>query len=258
MYMLRIFGRGQQVFFAKIRLLGAVVILAACASGCSASLQRGLLDGGCVSTARPAIYMKASLPLLSGGKGRASLSQAGVMGGLPVDVWLGVYGAGGEKKTLAVAALADLPEPWHWDSDGRRSGCLDEGVEIFGDVAYQACTFLVENAKDPFALLAGTAEDGSKPLRWLARSFVARFNHNASKVLLEYREALPLAAKDNSIQDREYLRAFAAKAHEIFLVTSPPASAGTVMETPAQNIRWQYLDSSFLGTVSRYDTLPGR
>lgn len=246
------------MFLAKIRLLGAVMILTVCASGCSASLQRGLLDGGCLSSARPAIYMKASLPLLSGGKGRASLSQTGVMGGLPVDVWLAVYGVDGEKKNLAVAALAELPEPWYWDSDGRRSGCLDEGVEIFGDVAYQACTFLVENAKDPFAALVRSAEDGSRPLRWIARGFVARFNHNASKVLLEYREALPLAAKDDSVPDREYLRAFAARAREIFLVTSPPASAGKVMETPARNIRWQYLDSSFLGTVSRYDILPGR
>jgi hypothetical protein len=237
--------------FSRPLLLFAIILLAGCAT---APLQRGILDAGLLSTSRPAVYVKApNIPFLVGGQGRASLYKTGVMGGLPVKIWLAAYGQGSADAPLAIAALAELPSSWYWDSDGRPADCVDEGLELFGHTGYQAATYVVKSRRDPFAPLVAAEEQQS--LQWLARRFVARFHFNACKLVLEYREALPPEFSGKSAReiDREYRRLFAARAGEAFQASPVPERRDAFVAGWAQRIRWHYLDHRFLGTASQYD-----
>lgn len=211
-----------------------------------------------VSTARPAISMKAvGMPLITGGEGNPNLNWTGVVGGLPVRMWVAVYGKGTVQSPLAVVALADAPTGWYWDSDGYRPFSVDKGVEIYNNVGYDACTYIVSGKQDPFAAVAG-ATDESKPSSWLARSFAARYNFNDTKVVMEYREPLPenLAGQQNLTNGQtDQLRAFEQRAHAAFAVAPLPENLADIKRGYAKNILWQYMDQRFLGTVSQYDVL---
>ncbi len=90
-----------------------------------------------------------------------------------------------------VAAQAEVPQGWHWDGIMRRPFSMNEAVEIFDGMGYQACTYIVDGSRDPFgALVAGKTPEG-RPMRWLARGFAARYNFNSDKIIMEYREPLP-------------------------------------------------------------------
>ena len=108
--------------------------------GCSAAQQRGMVGSAYVSTARPAIAVEAkNMPLLTAGRGSANLTRSSMAGGLPIRVWLAVYGAG-DISPMAVVAQAEVPQGWYWDGIMRRPFSVDDGVEVFDGVGYQACT----------------------------------------------------------------------------------------------------------------------
>ncbi|MDY3809024.1 DUF4851 domain-containing protein [Desulfovibrio porci] len=224
--------------------------------GCSAAQQRGMVGSAYVSTARPAIAVEAkNMPLLTAGRGSANLTRSSMAGGLPIRVWLAVYGAG-DISPMAVVAQAEVPQGWYWDGIMRRPFSVDDGVEVFDGVGYQACTYIVDSSRDPFgALVAGKTPEG-RPVRWLARGFAARYNFNDDKIIMEYREPLPAGIESLSalpLGAADTLKDFEQRARETFSVGPVPADLSPLRQGYAQGVQWQYMDESFLGTVSQYD-----
>ena len=240
------------------RLRIVVTLSALLLTACVAGTQRGMLDTSYVSTARPAIAMRATtLPLLTGGEGSCSLSWSGGLEGVPITVWLAAYGSGKPDAPMAIIAHADLHLGWYWDDDGSRPFSVDPGVEVFGDVGFKACTYIVESTRDPFAILAGVPEN-AEPMRWVARGFAARCNFNMSKLVMEYREPLPEHLANTPhlvIGQTDWLRAFENRAREAFVVGPVPANRDDILRGYASNVRWRYMDQRFLGTVSRYEPI---
>ena len=238
-------------------LLCVTLGLLALMAGCTGALQRGMQNTAYVSTARPAISMKAvNMPLLTGGETSVSLDGAGVIGGLPLHAWVAVYGKGDPQSPLAIVGLAEVPRGWYWDSDGQRPFSVDKGVEIFNNDGFAASTYIVDSKKDAFSALAGLTDE-AKPMRWLTRGFAARYNFNDTKVILEYREPLPenLAGQESLTESQtDQLRAFEQRASAAFAVASVSEHMTGITEEYAKNIRGQYLDHRFLGTASKYDT----
>lgn len=231
------------------------------AVGCSQSLQRGMLDNAYISTARPAISLAArDMPLLASGEGIANMYWTGVLGGLPVQMWIAVYGEGG-LAPMAIVAQAQTPQGWHWDGIMALPFSVDNSTAAFNGVTYQAWTYIVDPAKDPFgALVTGVQPDG-QPQRWIARAFAARFNFNTDKIILEYREPLPpeittLTAMPLGYGD--FLMQFAQRAQSAFVVGPAPANPEGVKKRYIRGIEWQYMGQNFLGTVTRMDILNDR
>lgn len=229
------------------------------AAGCTGAQQRGMLGSMYVSTARPAIAMEAkNLPLRTAGRSVVNLTWSSVLGGLPVQVWLAVYGATGPQSPMAIVAQAEVPDGWYWDGIMRRPFSVDEGVEIFDNVAYQACTYIVDGNRDPFGALVKDVPtaDGQESVRWIARGFAARYNFNEDKIILEYREPLPAEITSLSalpFGQADFVRGFEQRAREAFIVGPLPSGTLQIKQGYAQGIQWQYMDQRFLGTVSKYD-----
>lgn len=230
------------------------LVLTGILGGCVGALQRGMLGNEYISTARPSIAIQAkNMPLLASGQGMANLMWSDMLGGLPIHVWLAVYGEGG-LAPLAIAAQAQVPDGWYWDSIMRRPFSVDDNTEVFNGVTYQACTFIVNPAKDAFGgLITGVRPDGA-PQLWIARAFAARFNFNDDKIILEYREPLPAEiASLTSLPygQGDFLAAFEQRARDAFAVSAGPANPSGVNTGYAQGILWQYMGTNFLGTASQ-------
>lgn len=238
------------------RLLFCVALcLVAMMAGCTGALQRGMQGDAYVSSARPAISMQAvNMPLITGGEASVNLDGSGVIGGLPLNAWLAVYGKGDPQSPMAIVALAEVPRGWYWDSDGQRPFSVDRGVEVFNNVGYAASTYIVDSKKDPFSVVAGLNDD--KSMSWLVRGFAARYNFNDTKVVMEYREPLPenLAGQQTLSESMtDQLRAFEHRANAAFAVTSVSKNTDGIAKGYTKNIRCQYLDQRFWGTVSKYE-----
>lgn len=237
-------------------LLCVTLGLFAFMTGCTGALQRGMQNTTYVSTARPAIAMKAvNMPLITGGEVNSSLDDAGAIGGLQLHAWVAVYGKGDPQSPVAIVGLAEVPPGWYWDSDGQRPFSVDRGVEVFNNDGFAACTYIVDSQKDAFSAVAGLT-DQSKPMRWLVRGFAARYNFNDTKVVLEYREPLPenLAGQQNLTENQtDQLKAFEQRASAAFAVSPAAENTAGITAQYAKNIRGQYMDHRFWGTVSKYD-----
>lgn len=245
---------GQRRFARGALVLGIVLMTGLL--GCEGALQRGILGSAYVSTSRPDIAIEApNMPLLTAGRGSASLVWSDMLGGLPIQMWMAVYGQGG-LAPLAIVAQAAVPQGWYWDSVSPHFQSVDVGVEVFGGVAYQACTYIVDPARDPFSgLITATHPDGS-PQLWMARYFAARFNFNDDKIIMEYREPLPEGVVSLSALpygQAELLAAFEQRARDAFAVSVAPRNLSGLNTGYIQGILWQYMGQNFLGTASKYD-----
>lgn len=235
-------------------------LLAVAVTGCTAAQQRGMQGDAYVSSTRPAIEVKVqNLPLRTFGSGTAALTSSGVLGGLPVQVWLAVYGKTDAKSPLAVVAQAEVPSEWYWDSDTYKPFSINQGVEVFDNVGYQACTYIVDGAGDAFSgLVAADAPDGeAKNIRWIVRGFAARYNFNYDKIVMQYREPLPADITSLSALPMgrgDFVKAFEQRARETFVVKAFSATDVAVRKAYANSIYWQYMGENFLGTVSKYDS----
>ena len=241
--------------FPLVTLILAVALLAAVA-GCRGALQRGMLGNAYVSTARPDIAIEArNMPVLTAGRGMASLVWSDMLGGLPIEMWMAVYGEGG-LAPLAIVAQAAVPQGWYWDGITAHPQSVDEAMETFGGVSYLACTYIVDPARDPFSGLVTTVHPDGSPQLWLARSFAARFNFNDDKIILEYREPLPEGVESLTALpygQADLLAAFAQRARDAFAVSVAPQNLSGLNTGFIQGIRWQYMGQNFLGTASKYD-----
>lgn len=241
--------------FPRLALILAVCLVAA-VTGCRGALQRGMLGPVYVSTARPDIAIEArNMPVMTAGRGMTNLIWSDMLGGLPIQMWMAVYGEGG-LAPLAIVAQAAVPQGWYWDGIMRHPQSVDEAVESFGGVGYQACTFIVDPARDPFSGLVTTVHPDGSPQRWLARSFAARFNFNDDKIIMEYREPLPEGVDSLTalpFGQAELLSGFEQRARDAFAVGVAPRNLEGVSTGFIQGIQWQYMGQNFLGTASRYD-----
>lgn len=214
-----------------------------------------------VSTARPAISLEAKgMPLLTAGSGFCNLFWSGMLGGLNIQVWLAAYGEGG-LSPLAIVAQAQTPQGWYWDGIMRQPFSVNDSVEVFNGTDYQACTFIVNPANDPFGnLVTGVQPDG-QPQLWLTRSFAARYNFNNDKIILQYREPLPAAITSLTalpLGYGDYLQQFEQRARSAFTVGNAPQNVSGIVSGYANDIQWQYMGQEFLGTVSKYENLQMR
>ena len=138
----------------------------------------------------------------------------------------------------------------------RRPFSVDEGVEVFDGVGYQACTYIVDNGHDPFGALVADKTTTGQPVRWLARGFAARYNFNDDKIIMEYREPLPAGIESLSalpLGAADTLRAFEQRARETFSVGPVPPTfpnCARAMPRACNGSTWM---KNFLGTVSKYD-----
>jgi len=220
--------------------------------GCSAVQQRGMSGGAYVSTARPAISLQAAgLPLRASGKGFAQLVSGEMLTGAQVCVWLAVYGGG---DIMVIAAHAEAPTGWYWDGIMRRPFSVNEGVEVVGNQEFQACTYIVDGARDPFGTLAPGA--AGAPVRWIARGFAARANFYTDKIILEYRERLPesiVSLSSPPMGYGDFVKEFERRAGESFIVGAAPSERVNIAKGHTDAVRWRYMDEKFLGSASRYD-----
>lgn len=240
----------------RIKIFFAAIALALAAAGCTGALQRGMLEQSYVSTARPAISVTASnMPLLTYGQGMPNLAFTGEMGGLPIQMWVAVYGTGG-LAPLAVSAQAQVPQGWYWDSGLTPPFGVDAGTEVFNGKNYDACTRIVNPANSPFgALVTGVHPDGS-PQLWVARYYSARYNFDADKMIMQYMEPLPegiTSLESMPMGQGDFLQQFARRAREAFSVGEAPKNPQGVRGGYSDGIRWQFMTQTFLGTVSKYD-----
>lgn len=239
-------------------LASAAFVLLACSAlcGCKYALQRGMLDGAYISTARPAISIAArDMPLMASGEGMANLDWSDMLGGLNIQMWLAVYGTGG-LAPLAVVAQADVPQGWYWDGILSLPFSVDRGNENFNGVGYQACTVIVDPSGSPFGGLITGVQPAGQPQLWVARYMAARYNFNNSKIILQYMEPLPegitsLTALPLGMGD--FLQQFAQRARNAFVVQNGPARPSGIKTGYIQGINWTRMDTNFLGTVSRFD-----
>lgn len=237
------------------KILG-LVACAAILTGCGQGLQRGMMGDTYVSTARPAISLTVrDMPLMTYGMGTANMDWTGVLGGLPINVWIAVYGTGG-LAPLAITAQAQLPSGWIWDSQMSQPFSVDQGAEVFNGQTYEAWTSIVNPKADPFGNLVTTTTVEGTPQLWVARTFAARYNFNQDKIILEYREPLPAGITSLSalpLGQDQFLAGLAQRARKAFEVAGLPAHVANVRSSDSANINWQYVQQNFLGTASRQD-----
>lgn len=233
-------------------------LLAVCLTlcGCAQSLQRGMLDNAYISTSRPSISVKVKgLPLLASGEGFCNMYWTGMLGGLPVQMWIAVYGEGG-LAPMAITAQAQVPSNWYWNGIMRRPFSVDQGTAAFNGVTYEAWTYIVDPARDPFGAYAAGVQPDGQPQLWIARAFAARFNFNVDKIILEYREPLPPGITNLTalpLGYGDFLLQFAERARNAFEVGSAPTDTAGLQKSYIQGMQWQYMGQGFLGSVTQND-----
>lgn len=238
--------------------LCGIFLLSAALIGCVGALQRGMLGDTYISTARPAIALSVpSLPLMLSGQGTPNMSWTGMAGGLPIQVWLAVYGEGG-LSPMAIVAQAQTPQGWYWDAQLSSPFSVDQGVTGFNGVSYQGWTFIVNPENDPFSGLYTAAHPDGQPQLWIARAYAARYNFNDDKIILQYREPLPqdiTSLTELPYGRANFLQEFRERAANAFTVADCPANPQNVKQSYANSIRWQYMNQNFLGSVSKNYTI---
>ncbi|MDR2572805.1 MAG: DUF4851 domain-containing protein [Desulfovibrio sp.] len=245
---------GKYAQFMKLSAACCAIALMMCLLACPAARQRGMNGAAYVSTAKPAISLRAAtLPLLAGGEGQASLLAGSMPIGAPVRVWLAAYGEASPQGPLAIVAHAEVQRGWYWDGAMRRPFSVNEGVEVLGGLEFQACTYLVDGERDPFTALVGAE---GLPIRWIARGFAARTNFYEDKIILEYRERLPENVTSLTalpLGHGDFVREFEQRARGSFVIAPPPAEMASLEKKYAKAVRWRYMTEKFLGSASKYD-----
>lgn len=235
--------------YGKSRLfclcLGAAILLSGMPGGCTCALQRGTSSDGTayVSTARPAIEVSVTnLPLVTHGRGKGTLLEPGILGGLSPNTWISVY-RNGPQGPCAVIAHAEL-DGWIWTTVWPRSGAMDIRQEIIDGISFAASTFVREIRTDPFAGTAGESEGqaGSRQC-WLVRYMAAVLRHRDEKLILEYRIPLPEGGLTEA-----FLAQFRQEAMSAFSIKKPDRDR-KIRDGYAEGIRWRFVDDAFLGPV---------
>lgn len=238
----------KQLFLSSL-FIAVIVSLCSCVQ-----LQRhGIASKTYVSASHPnfAIGVNNDFPLISGGIASSKLSDCGILGGLPLDSWLAMYGDS-EIGPIAIVAHAELPARWYWDAVSPHPFSVDTGFEIIADMRFETWTYVAHDRRNPFCL--PPEKEDTKLGRWLVRCFARRADFDRSKIVLEYRERLPEAVDTITSMPYgygDYLKHFAERARSAFVGGDASALKTQIRPSRISNIRSQYLDEKFWGTASR-------
>lgn len=228
----------------KKSFLTLVCCLSLCLCACVAGQQRGTLGQNYISTSSPRISLGVvdSMPMVSSGRAYVLLNDQ--FFGPNVDTWMALYG-NLQNGPMAVIAHAEVKEPWYWDSVSPRIQSVDAGFELVGDKGFDAWTYIMQDKRNPFVAESG---DG----KWLVRAYAQRTDFDHGKIVMEYRERLPEGVTSLTSlpfgQD-SLLKDFAQRARAVFVTAAVPDGV-SVTTGPLRNVRVQYIDQHFLGTVS--------
>lgn len=231
-------------------LLFSFMLLSACAGQ-----QRGMNGTSLASSSRPAVEVSViNLPLRTSGFAIASVTTGDSLGGVAVETWLAVYGGTNLQQPLAIVALAEAPALHYWDSDLYQLFSIDHSAVSYDGQGFYASTFIVNSDRDPFAQLL--PENEAAQQKFLARRFAQRSNFNNTKLTMEYREPLPAdigQLVDLALYDRGYLDAFEQRAYKAFMVQKFTPPAAPLAEGYLKNVQTRFLNTNFLGTLSRVE-----
>ena len=242
-------------------------------TGCQSAQMRGISadNTAYVSSTRPALKVGVQgIPLVTSGAGTGRLYDANQLGGLRLDAWASCFAKGAEGPAVIIVQ-AELPDGWQWTTVYPPATALDVRPEILADKTYTAYTHLLAAERDAFSGLAGEAAgDQGQPVYWLVRTFEGIYPETQSKMILQYREALPKAVRD---EIQAGLQAGARETAAMALLHNALSSLGInelaafreralasisvergrqkegVQVLKASNIRWQYVSDALLGPV---------
>lgn len=242
--------------FLFLLTLANLISLSACVP---VGQHRGMSGSTYVSTSRPAFSLKAAdLPFLVAADGNVSLWESG-MAETGIRAWVNIWGV--DTGPFVIAAHAELPECWYWDGNMSRPFSINEGKEVIGNWEWQAFTYIDDNQRSPFSLLAQSSSTKSgkrnvvEETGWLVRAFVSRHNFDRDKIILEYREKLPAEIQSLAYipyGQTEYVKAFEERARKAFVISVVPQLEHQIVRAGmSDKVQWRYLDGRFLGTASR-------
>lgn len=240
--------REKSIYFVLLSFL----LLSACAGQ-----QRGMNGANLASTSRPAVEISVpDLPLRASGFAVASVTTGDSLGGVAVETWLAVYGGTTVQQPMAIVALAEAPSLHYWDSDLYQLFSVDRSAVSYDGQGFYASTFIVDRSKDAFASLLPEGEAVQQ--KFIARRFAQRSNFNVDKLTLEYREPLPADIgnlTDLALYDRAYLDAFEQRAYQAFVVRPFVPQSTPLATSYLKGVQVRFLNTNFLGTLSRMDAL---
>lgn len=173
-------------------LLLTVALLAACAP-----LTRGLSGDSVVSSSRPSVQVRPSTGLALLGSGAASPLLQTELGQRHVDVNWAFYADATRERQLAVL-LSEVPDGWQWELDVSSPWHeVRRDVFVSGPARFRGATFLMPAEVDPFAAMLPAppklpADEGQ--WRWLVRRYTQLSDFRAVKLVVEYREPVPVGA----------------------------------------------------------------
>lgn len=241
--------------FARWFSLFLLVALAVLAAAC-APLTRGLSGDAVASSARPAALVRPAAGFALLGSGAASPLLDTELGMRHADAGWAFYADATRERQLAVL-LAEAPTGWQWELDVSSPWReVRRDVYATGPARFSAATFLMPAPADPFAALlpatptpAPAPEDGE--WRWLVRRFTQLHDFRAVKLVVEYREPVPMGAGEQladaldagqqpSGRAAALLGEFEARARAAFSVTEYPAG-GVAVEGFAHDTRAVHL-----------------
>lgn len=238
-------------------------------TGCQSAQMRGISadNAAYVSSTRPALKVAVrDIPLVTSGAGTGRLYDANQLGGLRLDAWASFFAKGTEGPVVAIVQ-AELPDGWQWTTVYPPATAVDVRPEILAGKTYTAYTHLLAAERDAFAGLAG--EQG-QPVYWLVRTFEGIYPETQSKMILQYREALPKKLRE---EIQAGLQAGARETAAMALVHNALSSLGSseiaafrerallaisvergqyrdgIQVLKADSIRWQYVNDALLGPV---------
>ncbi|MEG2173079.1 MAG: DUF4851 domain-containing protein [Desulfovibrionaceae bacterium] len=233
-----------------IVVVGCMLLLSACAGQ-----KKGMEGASLVSSSRPSIDISVpALPLRTSGFTVANVTTSDSLGGVPVNTWLAVYGGTTLTQPMAVTAIAVAPPQYYWDSDLTHIFSTDRSIALYNAQGFSACTYIIDGAHDAFISLLPV--ENAKNVKLLARRFALRTNFDETKITMEYREPLPADitnVADMAMYDRKFLDAFEKRAYESFMVQPFISSATPISNSYVNNVQTRFMNTNFLGTMTRYD-----
>lgn len=215
-----------------------LILIIVLGTGCSAMNQqnvrsRGLAGEQLVSTGLPALTVQAQMPLRQSFRNSPFIYTAHNFAN--PDLWGTVYAAEGGDPS-AIVILGTSPRGWEWDLTRLPVSAPPDALRsvFFDGQEFTAHTLYLPFENDPFSpILLG--EQQPQDQHWRARRFEWLSVDRTVKLLMEYRERVPLFVNrfDTAVEQSQ----FEQRAEKAFLVTfsAPQRADGVVLENPSWN-----------------------
>ena len=204
--------------FLKVLLLLLVIALGSgCAERTTSVLRtRGMHGEQLAATGQPAVSMQAKLPLhLSFRNSPFIYTQHNFAS---PNIWGALY-SHPSGSPAAFVLLAQAPQGWEWDLT-RMPLSVGPGAltdTMFDNQPFVSYTLYIPFENDPFTPLFTVSGQGEgAPLHWRARRFERLMQNKTVKLVMEYREAVPLAHTE--FASPEERAAFEKAASDMFVV----------------------------------------